>query len=181
MTPSSITRADVEDFLYREAALLDGWKLDEWLGLLTEDAHYRVPSNDAPEGEPASTLFLIADDMARIRGRVARLKDPQAHAEFPHSRTRRMITNVRIIGPSPKAEGERPPSALGEGRDEGNEIAVEANFCVHRFRRGGQVSQYVGRYRYRLRIVAGSLKIALREAILDPLELGSLGVVSFLL
>ena len=82
------TRAEVEDFLYREAALLDAWKLDEWLALLTEDARYRVPSNDAPEGDPASTLFLIADDIDRIRGRVARLKDPHAHAESPHSRTR---------------------------------------------------------------------------------------------
>ena len=165
------TRAEVEDFLYREAALLDAWKLDEWLALLTEDARYRVPSNDAPEGDPASTLFLIADDIDRIRGRVARLKDPHAHAEFPHSRTRRMITNVRIVSPSP----------LGEGRGEGREVAVEANFVVHRFRRGERIGQYVGRYRYRLRVTGGGLRIALREAILDSLELGSLGAVSFIL
>jgi p-cumate 2,3-dioxygenase subunit beta len=165
----SFTRAEVEDFLYREAALLDAWKLDEWLALLTDDARYRVPSNDAPDADPADTLFLIADDIHRIRGRVARLKDPQAHAEFPHSRTRRMITNVRIS-----------PSPLGEGRGEGD-IAVEANFTVHRFRRDEQVSQFVGRYRYRLRVVDGVLKIALREAILDSQELGSLGAVSFIL
>ena len=163
MTP---TRAQVEDFLYEEAALLDAWMLDEWLALLTDDARYRVPSNDAPDGDPASTLFLIADDIHRIRGRVARLQDPQAHAEFPHSRTRRMITNVRIA-----------PSALGEG----DETTVEANFTVHRFRRGEQVSQFVGRYRYRLRIVAGKMRIALREAILDSQELGNLGAVSFIL
>jgi p-cumate 2,3-dioxygenase beta subunit len=159
MTP---TRAQVEDFLFHEAALLDAWKLDEWLTLLTDDALYRVPSNDAPDGDPASTLFLIADDIHRIRGRVARLKDPQAHAEFPHSRTRRMIGNVRV---SP----------------EGNEFEVHANFTVHRFRRGEQVSQFVGRYRYRLRIVDGKMKIALREAILDSQELGRLGAVSFIL
>ena len=159
----TITRAEAEDFLYREAALLDAWKLDEWLGLLTEDARYRVPSNDAPDADPANTLFLIADDIQRIRGRVARLKDPNAHAEFPHSRTRRIITNVRIV------DG-------GEG-----EVTVEANFVVHRFRRGEQVSQFVGRYRYRLRRVDGQPRIALREAILDSLELGSLGAVSFIL
>jgi p-cumate 2,3-dioxygenase beta subunit len=33
-----VTRAEVEDFLYREAALLDEWQLDEWQSLLTEDA-----------------------------------------------------------------------------------------------------------------------------------------------
>ena len=164
MTP---TRAEVEDFLYYEAALLDAWKLDEWLALLTDDARYRVPSNDAPDGDPTSTLFLIADDIDRIRGRVARLKDPQAHAEFPHSRTRRMITNVFVF-----------PAKAGI---QSSEINVHANFTVHRFRRGEQVSQFVGQYRYTLRIVDGKMKIALREAILDSQELGSLGAVSFIL
>jgi p-cumate 2,3-dioxygenase beta subunit len=174
MAGDPITRAQVEDFLYHEAALLDAWKLDEWLALLTDDARYRVPSNDAPDGDPANTLFLIADDIARIRGRVARLKDPQAHAEFPHSRTRRMITNVRIVKP-----GSDPIQA--EPGSDPRDVTVEANFAVHRFRRNEQVSQFVGRYRYRLRVVDGALKIALREAILDSQELGSLGAVSFIL
>jgi p-cumate 2,3-dioxygenase subunit beta len=154
-----ITRAEAEDFLFHEAALLDAWKLDEWLALLTEDARYHVPSNDAREGDPATTLFLIADDIARIRGRVARLKDSQAHAEFPHSRTRRLITNVRVSGA----------------------CLVESNFCVYRFRRDERISAFVGRYRHALRRVDGQLRIALREAILDSEELGSLGSVSFLL
>ncbi|HET9652147.1 MAG TPA: aromatic-ring-hydroxylating dioxygenase subunit beta [Usitatibacter sp.] len=157
-----MTRAEVEDFLYHEAALLDAWKLDEWLELLTDDARYLVPSNDAPEGDPSATLYTIADDIRRIRGRVTRLKDPQAHAEFPHSRTRRMITNVRIVGG-------------------GQDLEVEANFTVHRFRRDEHVSQFVGRYRYKLRMVDGKPRIARREAILDAQELGSLGAVSFIL
>ena len=156
------SRAEVEDFLYHEAALLDEWRLDEWLALLTDDAKYRVPSNDAPTGDPANTLFLIADDIDRIRGRVARLKDPHAHAEFPHSRTRRLVTNVRVV--------ENP-----------GDLEVFANFAVYRMRRGGQESVFVGRYRYILRRVGGALRIALREAILDPEELGRLGAVSFIL
>ena len=153
-----MTRSEAEDFLYHEAALLDAWKLDEWLTLLTDDARYQVPSNDAPDGDPKSTLFLIADDIARIRGRITRLKDPHAHAEFPHSRTRRMISNVRVEGDT-----------------------IHANFTVHRFRRDERVTQYVGRYRYRIRTVDGQPRIALREAILDSHELGSLGAVSFIL
>src|SRR5258705_441069 len=175
MDRDPITRAQIEDFLYHEAALLDSWKLDEWLALLTDDARYRVPSNDAPDGDPANTLFLIADDMARIRGRVARLKDPQAHAEFPHSRTRRMITNVRIEEMVSGTHLEFVPDTIS------SEILVHANFTVHRFRRGEQVSQFVGRYRYTLRMVDGKIRIALREAILDSQELGSLGAVSFIL
>ena len=33
----------VEQFLFREAELLDAWRLREWLGMLTEDVRYRVP------------------------------------------------------------------------------------------------------------------------------------------
>jgi len=157
----SITRQEVEDFLYEEAALLDAWKLDEWLALLTEDAYYRVPSNDRPESEPRGTLFTIADDIERIRSRVTRLKDRNAHAEFPPSRTRRIVTNVRITGRDP--------------------LCVEANFVVHRYRSNEDLRQYVGRYRYLLRREGGKLRIAGREAILDAMELASLGAVSFIL
>jgi len=156
-----MTRQEAEDFLYEEAALLDAWKLDEWLALLTEDAYYRVPSNDRPESDPRGTLFTIADDIERIRSRVTRLKDRNAHAEFPPSRTRRIVTNVRITGRDP--------------------LCVEANFVVHRYRSNEDLRQYVGRYRYLLRREGGKLRIAGREAILDAMELASLGAVSFIL
>jgi p-cumate 2,3-dioxygenase subunit beta len=159
--PRAVTRAEVEEFLYHEAALLDAWRLDEWLALLTDDATYRVPSNDAPRADPASALFTIADDMHRLRGRVTRLKDPHAHAEFPPSRTRRLISNVRIVETHP--------------------LTVEANFIVHRFRANESVRQYVGKYRHGLIVQDAKLKIRSREAILDALELGSLGSVSFIL
>lgn len=158
-----VTRAQVEDFLYREAALLDEWRLDEWLGLLTEDARYQVPSNDRPDAAPADTLFTVADDISRIGARVTRLKDKNAHAEYPHSRTRRLISNVRIVA------------------REGNEVRVEANFVVYRFRRDGRIREYVGCYRYVLRHTGGELKIAKREAVIDAMELGVLGSVSFIL
>jgi len=156
-----VTRGEIEDFLFEEAALLDAWKLDEWLALLTEDAFYRVPSNDRPEADPRATLFTIADDIARIRSRVTRLKDRNAHAEFPPSRARRLITNIRITGQNP--------------------LRVEANFVVYRYRSNDDSRQYVGRYRYLLRKDRGKLKIAGREAILDAMELASLGLVSFIL
>ena len=160
-TDLTINRAQVEDFLYEEAALLDAWKLDEWLALLTDDATYRVPSNDRPESDPRGALFTIADDIARVRARVTRLKDRNAHAEFPPSRTRRLISNVRIV--------ERQP------------LRVEANFVVYRYRRNEDVREFVGRYRFLLKVIDGKLRIASREAILDAMELASLGAVSFIL
>ncbi len=163
MSPREVGRAEIEEFLFHEAALLDEWRLDAWLGLLTEDATYRIPPNDAPDGDPADTLFIIADDIDRIRGRVKRLSSPEAHAEHPKSRTRRMISNVRITG-----------------RD-GDYIDVAANFVVYRFRREERIGEYVGRYVYRLRVDDGALRIAERRAVLDSQELGGLGSVSFIL
>lgn len=156
-----MTRQALEDFLYAEAALLDAWRLDEWLALLAEDAVYRVPSNDRPDSDPREALFTIADDIHRIRARVKRLQDPHAHAESPPSRTRRHISNVRITGRDP--------------------LRAEANFVIHRFRRSEDVRQYVGRYRYVFQEDGKSLKIRSREAILDSMELASLGTVSFIL
>src|SRR6201999_3918133 len=152
---------EVEDLFYYEAELLDGWKLDMWLELLTADATYYVPPNDKPDADHRYTLFTIADDMVRLRERVIRLKDPNCHAEFPPSRTRRFISNVRITGV------------------EGDTIAVAANFAIFRHRRGEPPREFVGRYRYKLRRRDGALKIVERRAILDAEELGPLGSVSF--
>jgi p-cumate 2,3-dioxygenase subunit beta len=160
---ATVSRAEIEDFLYAEADLLDSWKLDEWLALLTDDATYYVPPNDKPDADHRVTLFTIADDIVRLRERVIRLKDPNCHAEYPPSRTRRLITNVRVIGA------------------DGDAIAVAANFAVYRYRRGEPVREFVGRYRYMLRRMGGVLKIAERRAILDAHELGPMGSVSFIL
>src|ERR1700758_62123 len=114
---TTTTRAEVEDFLFHEAELLDTWRLTEWESLLTEDAGYYVPPNEAPDSDHRSTLFIVADDRARIRQRIIRLMDPNCHAEFPHSRTRRIIGNVRIL--------ER----------DGDLLRVVSNFACWRFRR----------------------------------------------
>jgi len=158
-----VTRAEVEDLLYREAALLDEWRLDEWLGLLTGDAAYYVPPNDHPEGDHRSTLFILADDIVRIRERVKRLMSPDCHAEYPHSRTRRLIGNVRILAV------------------EGDLITVAANFICHRYRRYERIREYTGAYRYILKREDSGLKIRERRVLIDAHELGSLGSLSFIL
>ena len=161
--PSVVTRAEVEDFLYREAALLDDWKLDEWEALLTDDASYFVPPNDQLEGDHRNTLFLIADDRERIRQRVIRIKDPNCHAEHPRSRTRRMISNVRILGV------------------DGDLVTVTANFACYRYRRYERIREYVGSYRYLLVRAGNGFRIRERRVLIDAHELGALGSVSFIL
>ena len=100
MSAALMLRLSVEDFLYREAALLDDWNLKEWLALFSPSARYEI----APTGDPeagtlssADALFLVADDRERLEQRVIRLQKPQAHAEYPHSRVRHVYSNVRIL------------------------------------------------------------------------------------
>jgi p-cumate 2,3-dioxygenase subunit beta len=156
------SRQEVEDLLYREAALLDEWRLEEWLDMLTDDAIYQVPSTDAPEGDARNTLYIIADDALRIRSRVKQLLGKSAWAENPYSRTRRIITNVRVPG----ADGEN--------------ILVTANFAVYRMRYE-TVDTYVGRYDYKLARFGKELKIRERRAILDNEALRPHGKISFIL
>ncbi len=155
-------RTEVEDLLYREAALLDEWRLDEWLELLTDDAIYQVPPTDVPEGDARNTLFIIADDIVRIRSRVKQLLGKSAWAENPPSRTRRMISNVRVLG-----------------RD-GDDILVTANFAVYRSRYE-LIDTYVGRYEYKLVRAGDALKIRERRAVLDIEALRPHGKISFIL
>ena len=157
------TRAEVEDFLFHEAALLDAWKLGEWEALLAEDATYYVPPNDVPEGDHSDTLYIISDDRERIRQRVIRVLDPNCHAEFPRSRTCRLITNVRILS------------------EAGDLVTASANFVCYRYRRYQREFVYVGTYRHQLRKTAAGLRIKERRVLLHAHELGSLGSVSFIL
>jgi p-cumate 2,3-dioxygenase beta subunit len=156
------TRAEVEDLLFAEAALLDEWRLEEWLELLTADAIYQVPPTDTPEGDSRNTLFIIADDAVRIRSRVKQLLGKSAWAENPPSRTRRMISNVRVIG--------------ADDRD----FLVTANFTVYRMRYES-VDTFVGRYNYKLARIDGALKIRERRAVLDNEALRPHGKISFIL
>ena len=156
------TRPEVEDLFYKEAALLDAWRLEEWLALLADDAIYQIPSTDVPEGDARNTLFIIADDAFRIRSRVKQLLGKSAWAENPPSRTRRIISNVRVLG------------------TDGDNILVTANFAVYRMRYES-VDTYVGHYDYKLIRVGNALRIRQRRAILDNEALRPHGKISFIL
>jgi p-cumate 2,3-dioxygenase beta subunit len=161
-----ITRSVVEDLFYHEAFLLDNWRLDDWLMLLTEDCTYQVPSNDAPQSQSGQALYLIADDRRRITERVTRLKDKNAHSEFPHSRTRRIIGNVQFCELIDTSE----PT-----------YSAHANFIIYRHRRDGDIRAYVGRYENEVKKLNNQLLFSKRKVYLDAYELGAMGLVSFIL
>ena len=126
-----LLRLRVEEFLIEEAWLIDEWKLTEWAALFTEDAKYYIPALDAPDGAPSDTVYLISDDIGKIRSRVDQLLSGNAWVESPYSKTRRLVGNVRIE--SSKAD----------------EVVATASFIVTRSRHE-RTDRWAGYTRYRL-------------------------------
>jgi p-cumate 2,3-dioxygenase beta subunit len=152
---------EVEQFLYLEAALLDDWRLDDWFALMHPDVIYRVPAPGSDHLDPRHTLQVIHDDHTRLGGRVTRLKSKHAHAESPHSRTRRLVSNVR-------AERDGP------------HVVAHANFHVMRTRLG-QLDHFLGAYRYVLARAGESFLVRERVATLDHGIVEAGGTVSIIL
>jgi 3-phenylpropionate/cinnamic acid dioxygenase small subunit len=93
----------VEQFLYEEAALLDERRFDEWLERCARDVRYWMPAQtnrdrrerDRTIGGP-DDLPMFEETWEHLHQRVRRLATGQAWAEEPPSRTRRLVTNVRV-------------------------------------------------------------------------------------
>jgi benzoate/toluate 1,2-dioxygenase beta subunit len=85
----------VEEFLYREARLLDTGELEAWLELFTEDATYWVPL-ERGQKDPLETSSLIYDDRALLELRVKQARHPRAHARQPLARTVHQVGNVVV-------------------------------------------------------------------------------------
>lgn len=154
---------EVEQFLFREADLLDEWRLPEWLELFAPTGEYLVPSTDKPDGDPRRDLFMVQDDRFLLEQRINSLMKRSAHAEYPHSRTRHMISNVRAT------------------TTDDNRISIAANFVVHRSR-NGVVDTYFGHYRHLLeRDAVTGFRYLERRCVLDLDALRPHGKVSIIL
>jgi 3-phenylpropionate/cinnamic acid dioxygenase small subunit len=160
---------EVEQFLYREARLLDERRFHQWLQLFTDDVRYFMAgrSNRYPKSSKAiaildpgryvetdvtgeDELALFDEDKTTLAARVARLDTGMAWAEDPPSRTRHMISNVEV-----------------EPGESGAEVNVYSNFLVYRSRAETEEDLYVGTRRDVLRRVDGDWKIARRRMVLD--------------
>ena len=164
----------VEQFLYAEAELLDDHRFDDWVSLFTEDVLYWIPTRmtrtvrerDRQVAALGETAFA-EDDLTRLRGRVRRVQSGISWSEEPPSRTRRLVTNVRI----------RP-------RD-GGELDVTSNFYVYRSRLERHQDWFVGERFDVLRPVAQQVtgypfRIAYRKIVLEQATLLSPSMSIFL-
>ena len=164
-------RHRVEDFFYLEAELLDEHRLREWLELFTDDIHYWMPVRHNPLERPKELSeelsrpgesYYFNDNKETLRIRVERSYSKSAWAEMPPSRTRHLISNIRIR------------------KDDGLQFEVDSNFLVYRTRMEKDEDIFVGTRKDILRRVNGELKIARRTILLDQAVLGAKNISVFL-
>ncbi|MCH8298804.1 MAG: 3-phenylpropionate/cinnamic acid dioxygenase subunit beta [Chloroflexi bacterium] len=163
------TIREVEQFLYREARMLDNRQFHEWLELLTDDVRYWMPirSNRYPVNSKAISILdgsryedaevssegdlaFMDEDKDSLTRRIDRLDTGMAWAEDPPSRTRHIITNIEV-----------------EAGDSEGELRVYSNFFMYRTRAETEQDFYIGSREDVLRRVGGQLRVASRKIVLD--------------
>lgn len=128
-------------------------------------ARWRVPRPpiDNPRAEAGKDLFLVYDDRLRLAERAKRLLKRQAHAEFPHSVLRRIVSNVIVDG----------------ARD--GVTTVTCNYVLYRSRKEGS-EVFPGYSIYELVRVAGDrISIKRKRAVIASDSLRAQGRVSIIL
>jgi 3-phenylpropionate/cinnamic acid dioxygenase small subunit len=161
------TRAEVNDFLVREAELLDSGKFGEWLKLFSKDIHYKMPLRVTKERAGGSgivnTMSNFDEDWTSLEMRVLRFETEYAWSEDPPSRTRHVVSNIRVKN--------------GEGN---GELDVKSYFLLFRFRGDNPTYDLLCGERHDvIRYEEGSMKIAKRLIILDQTTLNTMNLGLF--
>jgi 3-phenylpropionate/cinnamic acid dioxygenase small subunit len=147
---------EVEDFLVREAELLDAGRYNEWLGTTTDDVRYVLPVRVTRERAAPSDILdgmcHIDDDRTMLELRVQRIESEYAWAEDPPSRTRHFVSNIRV----------RPHDGEAE------EVTASSNLLLYRTRSdAAKYDLLSGEREDLLRRVAGEWRLAARTVMLD--------------
>ncbi|WP_233834236.1 aromatic-ring-hydroxylating dioxygenase subunit beta [Paraburkholderia sp. ZP32-5] len=111
-------RVDIEQFLYREARLLDTRQFDGWLDLWTPDGMYWMP-HEPDQSSPRDHISLFWEDATLREVRVRRITNPRNWSQQPPTRTARVVGNVIIDGTD------------GDGR-----LIVHSTFTLTEWRNG---------------------------------------------
>jgi len=161
-----ITRAllkdEIEDFLYREADLLDERRYDEWLALLADDVRYWMPMRrnvkvDDREREftrEGRDISWFDEGRETLTRRVLQIQTGIHWAEEPVSRISHLISNVQLVEINPSAA-------------EPAEVSVRCRFLVYRNRVETETDILVGKREDLLRRAGDGWQIARRKILLD--------------
>ena len=133
----------VEQFLYRQAELLDGKDWQAWIDLFTPEGIYWMPSEPSHttwEGMPA----IFAEDKNLMTVRMKRLLHPDAWSQRPLWETNHVVSNVVIQ------------------KETNDEVLVRSRFHMLELRRD-DVRHFAGRYRHTLKRAGSGFAIQLQR------------------
>ncbi len=88
-------RLAVQDYLLREAQLLDDDRFEDWLALFAPRCFYWLPLTREQENG-FDTVSLIFDDRRLLETRIKRVRHAWFHAQTPNSRLMHFITGVTV-------------------------------------------------------------------------------------
>jgi N,N-dimethyl phenylurea N-demethylase beta subunit len=146
-----------QNFLAKEAKLLDERRFDEWFAMLDDAIVYHVPIRVAKldyAAEHADGAYRIRDDKILIETRIKRLNSGQAWAEVPPSRTLRVVGSLLV---------ERKADDL---------IAVESTLLLYRQRGHDAPGEIIPvRRQDELRIAKDGAKLLKRDAFITEVVL----------
>ena len=150
-------RFEVEEFLIREAELLDERRFESWLELLADDIHYFAPLArnrrfgewDTEYTNEDGDLNWFDEGKFELEQRVKQIMTGQHWCEEPVSRTTHMISNLQV------QEG---PGEL---------IRARCRFVVYRNRNETDSDLWVGKREDMLRREGSEFRIARRRIFLD--------------
>lgn len=130
---------DVEQFLFREARLMDEHRYEEWEALWTDDGVYWVPCGRG-DYDPLLNVSIIYDDRELIAARVRRMNGRFNFAQDPPSALARVVSNVELDGTDPGGDV-RVQSAFALYDARRDTVRVWAGRMIHHLRRadGGQL------------------------------------------
>lgn len=169
----------LERFYFHEARLLDNRQYRQWLGLLSEDIRYVIPSRvnvqvdnrergqedmlsveRELEGEESMGCPLREESYILLMLRAERAYKINSWSESPPARTRRIVGNIELLA-----------------RDE-ETVSVISNFHLYYARPGNENAFYSGQRRDTLAPVTDGFRIRRREVVLDyaNIELPTLGL-----
>ncbi|MEC7916289.1 MAG: aromatic-ring-hydroxylating dioxygenase subunit beta [Actinomycetota bacterium] len=136
-------KAEVEEFLYREARYADEFLLDKWEALLTDDFHYWVPAGRI-EGDPSKQLAYLNDNRARVATRIRQLQTGKRLSQLPTSPMRRILSNIEVH------------------QESGDQLSVKANFVIYELaaQSSSELRVWPGQAQYQLRRLHGELRMA---------------------
>jgi 3-phenylpropionate/cinnamic acid dioxygenase small subunit len=157
-----LLKQEIEEFLYREADLLDERRYEDWLALIADDVRYWMPMRrNVKFGEEGREFTRAGHDInwfdegkETLTRRVKQILTGMHWAEEPVSRISHMVSNVRLI--------EVNPSAV-----EPHEVTVGCRFLIYRNRVETETDILVGKREDLLRRTDGGWQIARRKIILD--------------